>query len=132
MQCNDFERRKTIRGLQEITNDKFLHDKNEHIENLEKEMSSPSKKVIGDVVHKPDMVPKDPKIISLKPYTPPLPFHQRMAKAKLDMQFGKFFKILKKLYINIPFIEAITQMPSYAKSLKEILSTKESLKNMKL
>jgi len=49
-----------------------------------------------------------------------------MAKAKLDLQFEKFLEVLKKLYINIPFIEALSQMPSYAKLLKEILSNKES------
>ena len=66
-------------------------------------------------MHKPDKVLKDPKTISPKPYTSPLPFPQRMAKAKLDMQFGKFLDVLKKLYINIPFTKALTQMPSYAK-----------------
>jgi len=29
-----------------------------------------------------------------------------MDKAKLDLQFGKFSEVLKKLYINIPFIGA--------------------------
>ncbi|XP_058008722.1 uncharacterized protein LOC131183024 [Hevea brasiliensis] len=43
---------------------------------------------------------------------------------KHDAKFGKFLKVLKKLYINIPFMEAISQMPSYAKFLKEILSNK--------
>ena len=78
-------------------------------------------------MHKPDEVPEDPKTISPKPYIPPLPFSPRMAKAKLDMQFGKFLDVLKKLYINIPFIEALIQMPSYAKFLKEILSNKRKL-----
>jgi len=34
---------------------------------------------------------------------------------------------LKKLYINILFTEALSQMPSYAKFLKEILSNKRKL-----
>ena len=80
--------------------------------------------MIGDVVYKSDEVPKDPKIISPKSYTPPLPFSQRMAKAKLDLQFVKFLEVLKKLYINIPFTKALTQTPSYAKFLKEILFNK--------
>ena len=50
-----------------------------------------------------------------------------MAHAKLDLQFGKFLKVLKKFYINIPFTEALSQMPSYAKVLKEILSKKRKL-----
>jgi len=38
-----------------------------------------------------------------------------MSKAKPDQQFGKFLEVLKKLYINIPFIDALLQMPSYVK-----------------
>jgi len=41
-----------------------------------------------------------------------------MAKAKLDLQFGKFLDVLKKLHFNIPFTDALSQMPSYAKFLK--------------
>jgi len=83
--------------------------------------------VIDDVVHEADEAPKGSKTISPKPYTPPFSFPQRMAKAKLDSQFGKFLEVLKKLYINIPFTEAPTQMPSYTKFLKEILSNKRKL-----
>jgi len=54
-----------------------------------------------------------------------------MATAKLNSQFGKVLKVLKKLYINIPFIEALTQIPSYAKFLKEILSNKRKLEEHK-
>ena len=50
-----------------------------------------------------------------------------MAKGKLDMQFEKFLEVLKKLYISIPFTEALTQLPSYAKFLKVILSNKRNL-----
>jgi len=109
-QCNAMLLRggKQQEGLKEVTNNESSHDRNEHIENVEKEISSPSKEVIYDVIHKPDEVPKDPKITSPMAYTPPLPFPQRMAEAKLDMQFERFLDVLKKLYINIPFIEAFT------------------------
>jgi len=50
---------------------------------------------------------------------PPLPFPQKFAKAKLDSQFGKFLDMLKKLHINVPFLVALSQMPLYAKFLKE-------------
>ncbi|KAG8650731.1 hypothetical protein MANES_07G068316v8 [Manihot esculenta] len=48
-------------------------------------------------------------------------------KGKLDTQFGKFLKVLKSLYINIPFTEALSQIPSYTKFIKEILSKKRML-----
>ncbi|XP_057989076.1 uncharacterized protein LOC131172137 [Hevea brasiliensis] len=62
-----------------------------------------------------------------KPYQSPIPFPQRFQKAKLDRQFGKFLEVLYKLYINIPFTKALSQMPSYAKFLKDILSNKRKL-----
>jgi len=35
--------------------------------------------------------------------------------------------MLKKFHINIPFLEAITDIPSYAKFLKDLLSNKGKL-----
>ena len=76
---------KQLEGPKEITSDEPSQDRNQHVENVVKEISSPSKQVIDDAACKPDEVSEDPKTISPKPYTPPLPFPQRMAKAKLDM-----------------------------------------------
>ncbi|XP_060211955.1 uncharacterized protein LOC132639529 [Lycium barbarum] len=56
-----------------------------------------------------------------------IPFPQNMKREKLDSQFSKFLDILKQIHINIPFIDALLQMPSYAKFLKEILSSKRKL-----
>jgi len=44
-----------------------------------------------------------------------------------DPQFVKFLELLKQLKINVPFVEAIAQMPKYAKFLKEILGNKRKL-----
>ncbi|XP_070014122.1 uncharacterized protein [Nicotiana sylvestris] len=49
---------------------------------------------------------------------------------KLDKQFGKFLEILKQLYINVLFTDALAQMPSYARFLKEILSNKRKLEDL--
>ncbi len=38
-------------------------------------------------------------------------------------------EVLKKFYINIPFTDAISQLPSYAKFLKEVLSNKRRLED---
>ncbi|KAI5343032.1 hypothetical protein L3X38_010908 [Prunus dulcis] len=60
----------------------------------------------------------------LKPYVPQIPFPQRLRKNKVDGQFAKFLEMFRKLHINIPFAEALEQMPSYAKFMKDILSKK--------
>ena len=57
-------------------------------------------------------------------YQPPIPFPQRIQKSKLDDQIAKFLNMFKKLEINIPFVDALAQMPHYAKFLKDILSKK--------
>ena len=53
-----------------------------------------------------------------------------LQKQKLDKQFGKFLEVFKKLHINIPFAEALEQMPSYAKFMKGILSRKLKLEDL--
>ena len=41
----------------------------------------------------------------------PVPYPQRLKKHKLDKQFTKFMDVFKKLHINIPFADALEQMP---------------------
>ena len=57
----------------------------------------------------------------------PVPYPQRLKKHKLDKQFTKFMDVFKKLHINIPFADALEQMPSYVKFMKDILSQKRRL-----
>jgi hypothetical protein len=44
----------------------------------------------------------------------------------VDEQFRKFVEVIKKLNVNIPFLEAM-QVPTYAKYLKDILNNKRPL-----
>jgi hypothetical protein len=44
----------------------------------------------------------------------------------VDEQFGKFIEVIKKLNINISFLEAM-QVPTYTKYLKDILNNKRPL-----
>ncbi|XP_027337120.1 uncharacterized protein LOC113850776 [Abrus precatorius] len=58
---------------------------------------------------------------------PKVPFPQRLMSIQRDPHFNKFLGILRKLHINISFVEAISQMRKYAKFLKEMLSNKKKL-----
>ncbi|XP_050910009.1 uncharacterized protein LOC127123872 [Lathyrus oleraceus] len=69
-------------------------------------------------------VEKEEPYVPPPPYKPPILYPQRLVKPKSVGQFKKFVELLKQLNITIPFTEVITQMPSYAKFLKEILSNK--------
>ncbi|GJW01938.1 hypothetical protein Tco_1560794 [Tanacetum coccineum] len=62
--------------------------------------------------NKPVVQPSSEKQIS------PVPFPQRLRKEKEEAQQKKFLENLKQLHINLPFIEALAQMPKYAKFLK--------------
>ena len=63
----------------------------------------------------------------VKAYNPQVPFPQRLQKAKLEEQFSRFLNMFKKIEINIPFSEALAQMPHYAKFIKEILRRKRKI-----
>ncbi|XP_038894603.1 uncharacterized protein LOC120083118 [Benincasa hispida] len=43
-----------------------------------------------------------------------------------EVQYQRFVDMLKQLHINIPFIEAIEQMPKYEKFLKDMVTKKRS------
>ena len=58
---------------------------------------------------------------------PTVPFPQRLQKSRIEEQFARFLKTFQKLEISMPFIEVVTQMPLYAKFLKEILSKKRRI-----
>ena len=60
-------------------------------------------------------------------YTPSVPFPQSLQKSRREERFSKFLDIFKKIEINIPFAEVISQMPRYEKFLKEILSKKRKI-----
>ena len=57
----------------------------------------------------------------------PISYPHRLKKSKLEKQFAKFLDIFKKLHINIPFLEALENMPSYVKFMKKVLASKKKL-----
>ncbi|XP_021770675.1 uncharacterized protein LOC110734839 [Chenopodium quinoa] len=57
----------------------------------------------------------------------PVPFPGRLLERKLNDKFAKFLSVMKNLHINLPFIEVVTQMPSYFKFFKDILTNKRKL-----
>ncbi|CAL1412465.1 unnamed protein product [Linum trigynum] len=53
-----------------------------------------------------------------------------MYKDRLEAEFGNFLSMLKKLNVQVPFMEALSQMPRYAKFLKDLLSKKQKLSEL--
>ena len=63
----------------------------------------------------------------IKGSRPTVPFPQRLQKSKIEEQFARFLKTFQKLEISMPFTEVVTQMPLYAKFLKDMLSKKRKI-----
>ncbi|CAM8923786.1 unnamed protein product [Rhodiola kirilowii] len=61
------------------------------------------------------------------PYRPPVPFPQRLKGARRDKEFMQFVDKIHTLYITMPFTDAITQIPTYAKFMKKILTGKRKM-----
>ncbi|XP_070017964.1 uncharacterized protein [Nicotiana sylvestris] len=58
---------------------------------------------------------------------PPPPYPQRLSKQKNENQFKKFIEMMKSLSINVPLVEALEQMPGYAKFMKDLVTKKRSM-----
>ncbi|GKC32739.1 hypothetical protein Tco_1040033, partial [Tanacetum coccineum] len=63
----------------------------------------------------------------VKPQQSSIPFPNRVRKEKEETLQQIFLENLKQLDINIPFIEALVQIPKYAKYLKSLLTNKSRL-----
>ncbi|XP_074266219.1 uncharacterized protein LOC141588689 [Silene latifolia] len=79
------------------------------------------------VVDEPTKIVEEPKEQVVRTYVPPIPFPQRLARAKLGQKYGKFMHMMKGVNITMPFIDVIKEIPAYGKFLKELISNKNSL-----
>ena len=56
-------------------------------------------------------------------------FLRDRSQKDIDQQLIQFLNMFKKLHINIPFAEALAQMPKYAKFMKNILRNKRKFED---
>nr|XP_016480847.1 PREDICTED: uncharacterized protein LOC107801943 [Nicotiana tabacum] len=54
----------------------------------------------------------------------PAPFPQRLVKQKKEDQYKKFMEVLRQIQLNIPLMDALREMPGYAKMMKDPMSWK--------
>nr|XP_027067702.1 uncharacterized protein LOC113693348 [Coffea arabica] len=87
------------------------------------ELGEDSKKIKG----KEKVKENESRIADTTPIPSALPFSQRLKPSRNDKEFEKFVNIFKQLHINIPFVDTILQIPSYAKFLKDIMTKKRKL-----
>ena len=58
---------------------------------------------------------------------PPPPFPQRLVKKIEDGKYRRFITMLKQLSINVPLVETLEQMSSYAMFMKDLVINKISV-----
>jgi hypothetical protein len=61
-------------------------------------------------------------------FAPKAPYSERLRAPKKNAQFAKILEVFKQVQINILFLDAIQQVPAYAKFLKDLVTIKR--KNM--
>ncbi|KAH9648339.1 hypothetical protein KPL70_025542 [Citrus sinensis] len=100
-----------------------------------KELQEPSKKVTKHVegeLEKNELMPKSqdsqPTRAKPLPIVIPPPFPSRFAKSKKEEQEKDILETFRKVEVNIPLLDAIKQIPRYAKVLKELCTSKRKLR----
>ncbi|KAK4707117.1 hypothetical protein R3W88_033331 [Solanum pinnatisectum] len=74
-------------------------------------------------------VPKSPPMSKVEQPLPKVtpPFPQCLKNKNEDERFKKLLLVFKTLSINLPLVEALLEMPGYAKFMKELVNKKRSL-----
>jgi hypothetical protein len=60
-----------------------------------------------------------------RPFIPKAPYPDRLLAPKNGGTFEDIREVFKQVQINIPFLDAIQQVPSYAKFLKDLITIKQ-------
>ena len=62
--------------------------------------------------------------VQSKKYVPKAPYPERLIAPKKSSKYDDILEVFKHVQINIPFLDAIQQVPSYAKFLKDLVTVK--------
>ncbi|XP_070054590.1 uncharacterized protein [Nicotiana tomentosiformis] len=101
-------------------NEKAKIDIDENVEETQEEVN-PSREHVTDM---PEPVVPKAKVPMPRP---PHPYPQKLSKQNNENQFKKFIDMMKSLSINVSFVEALEQMPGYAKFMKDLVTKKRSM-----
>ena len=74
-----------------------------------------------------DSPPEKKEETNPREYVPKAPFPQRLDKGKKRKSTGEILEIFKQVSVNIPLLDAIKQVPFYAKFLKDLCTKKRNM-----
>ncbi|KAH9735065.1 hypothetical protein KPL71_017621 [Citrus sinensis] len=78
-------------------------------------------------VNAEDSSPEGKEETNPREYVPKAPFPQRLAKGKKGKSTGEILEIFKQVSVNIPLLNVIKQIPSYAKFLKDLCTKRRNM-----
>ena len=99
------------------------HDEEERLKTMESDLESANEPSPSPVVLDPTMT-----------YEPKVPYPQALSApfpSKQDKQRDDILETFKQGKVNLPLLEAITQIPTYAKFLKDMCTFKRKSKDNK-
>ncbi|CAN6552321.1 unnamed protein product [Malus baccata var. baccata] len=70
-----------------------------------------------------------PNVVISNTNLPNVPFPRRFAQSKKEESEKDILNTFRKVQVNIPLLDAIKQMPRYAKFLKELCTTRKRISN---
>ena len=77
-------------------------------------------------VHKTDVIDGEPEQDKVS-HIPPAPYPHRLRAPKKVNNHSEIYELFKQVKLNIPLLDAIKQIPSYAKFLKDLCTVKRKL-----
>ncbi|XP_070010956.1 uncharacterized protein [Nicotiana sylvestris] len=104
----------------ENMNDEVRVDIDDNVDETQNDVN-PSREHVIDIPEMVVLKAKDPLP------RPPPPYPQSLAKQNNENQLKKFIDMMKSLSINVPLVEALEQMPGYAKFMKDLVTKKRSM-----
>ncbi|XP_031131881.1 uncharacterized protein LOC116033267 [Ipomoea triloba] len=94
---------------------------------VEEENEEKSKEENESIANKNSKVSSESSVGQYNSSLPPFP--SRLAKSKEEEHENQILETFRKVEINIPLLEAVKQIPKYAKFLKELCTSKRKLKS---
>ncbi|CAN6554915.1 unnamed protein product [Malus baccata var. baccata] len=119
----------TLRSGKEVgagSSSKTGHNEDELMQMEEEESKQPTTKVVPPLPQVPN-VPNLPNSVHTNVFPSNVPFPSRFMQTKKEEAEKDILETFRKVQVNIPLLDAIKQVPRYAKFLKELCTTRKRM-----
>ena len=122
------------RGLHEVSSSNEPNSRMDEVKAIitlrsGKELKQPAPKALEQGLEAKETKPEEVVIkqTTMKNRTPP-PFPQALKDRKKAINQAEMLEVLRQVKVNIPLLDMIKQVPTYAKFLKDLCTIKRRLK----